>query len=128
MVQVGAETEEKLRTEIHKKTFEILRPEILKMRELMDFHEQAIGVIKNNIQLLVKPEQAKATHSEEILDAIVKVTAHRSAHCSCFSALLCSPVTGCRCIAAQGIDMLVLLDALKDMKACLLNDFSRYKR
>jgi hypothetical protein len=69
------------------------------MRELMDFHEQAIGVLKNNIQLLVKPEQAKLTQSEEILDAIIR-----------------------------GIDMLVLLDALKDMKACLLNDFSRYKR
>ncbi len=28
----------------------------------------------------------------------------------------------------QMIDMLVVLDALKDMKASLLNDFSRYKR
>ena len=99
MPMVGTETEEKMRTDIHKKTFEILRPEILKMRELMDFHEQAIGVIKNNIQILIKPEKEKATQSEEILDLIVKA-----------------------------IDMLVLLDALKDMKACLLNDFSRYKR
>ena len=48
-LQVGTETEEKTRQDIHKKTFEILRPEIQKMRELMDFHDLAINVIKQNV-------------------------------------------------------------------------------
>lgn len=92
-------TEEKLRQEIHRRSFDILRPEVLKLKELMDFHEAAIALIRSNILGLVKPEQAGIVHNEEILDALIKA-----------------------------IDMLVVLDALKDRKACLLNDFARYKR
>src|SRR5579872_3795829 len=47
----------------------------------------------------MKPTQAKAVQSDAIVEHVISL-----------------------------VDMLVLLDALKDMKACLLNDFSRYKR
>ena len=65
----------------------------------MDFHEHAVRVFGQNMMTLVKPEQKKQVHSDAKLDLLLQV-----------------------------IDMLVVLDSLKDMKAGLLNDFSRYKR
>ncbi len=69
------------------------------MKEFMDFHESAVKVFGQNLLSLVKPEQKKMVHSDAKLDLLLHV-----------------------------IDMLVVLDALKDMKAGLLNDFSRFKR
>eukprot|EP00457_Paulinella_chromatophora_P000349 gb/GEZN01000349.1/.p1 GENE.gb/GEZN01000349.1/~~gb/GEZN01000349.1/.p1 ORF type:complete len:1473 (-),score=270.12 gb/GEZN01000349.1/:312-4730(-) len=87
------------RIEIYHKTFAILRPEILKLRRLMDFQYQGVHIVVNNIQSLVLAEQRGQQQSDDLLDAII--------HC---------------------IDMLITLDAVKDVKACLLNDFARYKR
>lgn len=97
MVQIDTADDQKLA--IHQQTFNILRPQIQKLKELMEFHENAVRLFSQNLATLVKPEQKKQVHSEVKLDYLVQI-----------------------------IDMLIVLDALKDMKACLQNDFSRYKR
>ena len=96
---VQADTDEAQKADIHKKTFNILRPQILKLKEFMEFHERAVGVVRVNVVLVQKADAAKTVQSEPLLDLIIDC-----------------------------IDMLVLLDALKDMRAALQNDFSRYKR
>lgn len=84
---------------VHHATFEIIRPQVQMVLKLCQYEQEARKIIVGNMKLLVKPEQAKKVQPEAIVDHIV------------------------RCINA-----LVVLDALKDMKACLKNDFSRYKR
>lgn len=97
--QVQADTPDEKRIDIHQKTFQILRPEIQKLKDIMEFHERANRVFSQNLATLVKPVQKKMVLSETKFDYMVQI-----------------------------VDMLVVLDALKDMKACLVNDFSRYKR
>jgi cytoplasmic FMR1 interacting protein len=99
MPMVQGDTDDATKQDIHKKTFNILRPQILKLRNLMEFHERATGIVRVNVLLVQKADAAKAVQSEPLLDRIIDC-----------------------------IDMLVLLDALKDMRAALQNDFSRYKR
>jgi cytoplasmic FMR1 interacting protein len=96
---VQADTEETLKLEIHHRTFDILRPQIVKLKELMEFHERAVGIVRVNVLLVQKADASKSVQSEPLLDLLI-----------------------------EAIDMLVLLDALKDMRAALQNDFSRYKR
>eukprot|EP00808_Paulinella_micropora_P032344 g67638.t1 len=96
---VQNDTSPEARVEIYQKTFAVLRPEILKLRRLMDFQYQGVHIVVNNIQSLVLAEKNNQQQSDDLLDAII--------HC---------------------IDMLITLDAVKDVKACLLNDFARYKR
>jgi cytoplasmic FMR1 interacting protein len=96
---VQGDTPDETKILIHKQTFNILRPQILKLKEFMEFHEKAVGVIRVNVLLVQKADAAKSVQSEPLLDLLI-----------------------------DAIDMLVLLDALKDMRAALQNDFSRYKR
>lgn len=65
----------------------------------MEFHDSAIFVFVRNLRKLVQPAQNNEVCSEEHVRMLTHI-----------------------------IDMLVTLDALKDMKACLQNDFARYKR
>ena len=99
MPMVQGDTDEATKLEIHKKTFNILRPQIIKLKQFMQFHEEAVGVVRVNVQLVQKADAAKLVQSEPLLDLII-----------------------------DAIDMLVLLDALKDMRAALQNDFARYRR
>ena len=79
--------------------YNVLRPEVVKLKKLMEFQESVIRTFCMNIQQLVTPEARKKVVPEGLYDALIKV-----------------------------VDLLQKLDNLKDMKACLLNDFSRYKR
>jgi len=96
---VALDTQDSDKPIIHRRTFDVLRPEILKLMELKDFADNAVNIVRQNLSNLVQPVKAKLVLSDSILDHLVRA-----------------------------INCLVLLDALKDMKACLLNDFSRYKR
>lgn len=87
------------RNEINRKIVEILRPEILKLKEMMQFVYHSISVVRDTIQQLVTVEARAKDVPEGLYVALIRV-----------------------------IDMFVKLDNLKDMKACLNNDFSRYKR
>jgi cytoplasmic FMR1 interacting protein len=85
--------------DIHTKTFQVLRPEITKLKRLMEFHEKVIKLFVKNTQTLASPDRQKSPIPSETFSSLVKI-----------------------------IDLLLKLDNLKDMKACLQNDFSFYKR
>lgn len=85
--------------EMNLKTFDIIRPEMLKLKELMEFQKHVINVFCADIQKLAMPEARAKLVPEGLYNALIKV-----------------------------VDLLQKLDNLKDMKACLNNDFARYKR
>jgi cytoplasmic FMR1 interacting protein len=95
----ASDTDEATKQDVHKKTFNILRPQIIRLRGFMDFAGAAVGVVRQNVLLVQKCDAAKQVQSEPLLARII-----------------------------EAIDMLILLDALKDMRAALQNDFARYKR
>jgi cytoplasmic FMR1 interacting protein len=80
------------------KTFEVLRPEIAKIKALMDFQELAVNSLKECTSKLLKQDRKKVV-PEGLYDAFVST-----------------------------VDVLQQLDKLKDSKSCLANDLSRYKR
>ena len=85
------------KAELNLKTFEVLRPQIAKIKRLMDFQEKGIVIIERCMQSLVMGRERIVP--DGYYDAITKV-----------------------------IDLLQKLDNLKDMKASLATDFSRYNR
>ena len=87
------------RGEINRKIVEILRPEILKLKDLLGFITQTINLFKETVQNLSTPEAREKVVPEGLYVNIIKL-----------------------------MDLMLKLDNLKDMKACLNNDFSRYKR
>jgi len=85
--------------ELYMETYEVMKPEISKLKALMTFHEEAIQVFLDNLQALVIPEKRREVINEQIILCLVNL-----------------------------FDMLITLDALKNMKACLNNDFAFFKR
>ena len=87
------------KTEVNRKIVEILRPEISKLKELMQFVGHAINVFRETLISLSTPEARAKVVPEGLYTALIRM-----------------------------MDVMLKLDNLKDMKACLNNDFSRYKR
>lgn len=87
------------RAEINQKIIEILRPEMLKLKDLMIYVTDAIGAFHHCIQHLANREANKEVVPDAIHWSLIKV-----------------------------LDTLVKLDNLKDIKTCLQLDFARYKR
>jgi len=85
--------------EINDRIIDVLRPEILKLKELMIFVGSFVIVVKNCLQLLSSSESKAKTVPEGVYIAFL-----------------------------EAIDLVVKLDTLKDSKSSLSNDFSRYKR
>jgi cytoplasmic FMR1 interacting protein len=85
--------------ELNFETFRILTPQIAKMRRLMDFQEKGVAIIERCMRSLVTKEARERVVPDGYYDAITKV-----------------------------VDLLQKLDNLKDMKASLATDFSRYNR
>ena len=84
--------------EIHERSFAVLRPQIEKLLDLFHFQERVIGLLRGIVAELVRAGKKRA-----VPDAVYA----RMVDC---------------------VDLLVRLDNLKDMKACLQNDFAFYKR
>ncbi|KAG5182436.1 cytoplasmic fragile-X interacting family-domain-containing protein [Tribonema minus] len=80
------------------KTLEVLRPEIAKLKAIMDYLEEAVTVFRETVLKLAKQGRKKVV-PETQYDALVAIA-----------------------------DLLQQLDRLKDGKSCLANDLSRYKR
>jgi cytoplasmic FMR1 interacting protein len=85
--------------EINRKIVEILRPEILKLKDLMQFVNQTLAVLLDIVRALASSESREKMVPEGLNVAIIRL-----------------------------IDVLLKLDNLKDMKSCLNNDFTRYRR
>ncbi|CAM9248489.1 unnamed protein product, partial [Hapterophycus canaliculatus] len=83
---------------LHMNTFKVLRPEMEKLSAVMLFYESAVQVFCAHVQTLAK-QSKKQVVPEGLYDALIAV-----------------------------VDLLQKMDYLKDTKACLTNDFSRYKR
>lgn len=78
---------------------EILRPEILKLKDLMQYVTQTLALLIEIAQTLAPSSGRKRLIPEGLNVAIIKL-----------------------------LDVLLKLDDLKDMKSCLNNDFTRYRR
>ena len=99
MPMVQADTSDKDKQDIHLTSFAILRPEMQKCTALMDFCTRAVKATVATVSFIQRMEADKRVPSDVLYQAVL-----------------------------QMLDVLLLLDALKDMKTCVLNDFSRYKR
>ena len=87
------------KSEVNRQIVNILEPEIQKLRELMHFVDHAISIFRETMVTLATPEAREKVVPEGLYTAMIRM-----------------------------IDVMLKLDNLKDMKACLNNDFSRYKR
>jgi CYRIA/CYRIB Rac1 binding domain len=83
---------------LYERTFEVLEPEIEKLKQLMSFKTESIDFLCQQVQVLVSMSSRDAP-SENLIEQLVRL-----------------------------LDMFALLDAVKSMKACLNNDFSFFKR
>lgn len=79
--------------------YAVLKPEIQKIREFRVFAEKAVAVFTEEFDSLVNSEKKKELSSSLHLRSVISL-----------------------------LDALATLDALMAMKACLNNNFSRYKR
>lgn len=84
---------------IHETSFAVLHSEIEKLAQLMRFYKNALAVVNKHFRAVILVEAKKGIHWQAYLDLIV-----------------------------DAINMLALMDALKDNKSCLINDFACYKR
>ncbi len=96
MPQVKGESDPN-KVEIHEKTFEVLEPEIQKLKSFRHFQLDTVKFFCECVRKIVA--EKKELVSESLLTYMAKL-----------------------------LDLFALLDALKNMKACLNNDFSFYKR
>eukprot|EP01132_Coremiostelium_polycephalum_P008287 gene8287-10183_t len=88
--------------QIYEGTFEVLEPEIKKLKDFMYFQKDTIKVFCDHIKkLALTYDKKKETIvvSECLISYLIKI-----------------------------LDLLAILNALKNMKACLTNDFSFFKR
>lgn len=87
------------RIEIYEKTVEVLEPEIRKLKGFMHFAQDAVTRFCKEVKTLSHPERRKDFISERYLLTLGKF-----------------------------VNMFAVLDALKNMKACLNNDYAFFKR
>ena len=95
--QVQADAENK--AELYRKFFDVLEPEIKKIRDLMAFHNQTVKSLTRIIIEMVANEKRKEIPSDTMLDYLIRV-----------------------------LDTILKLDALKNMKAAINNDMATVKR
>ena len=86
-IPVVTEANKEHKEEIHRKIFEVLRPEIVKLVELKAFVEHVIELFCENLKNMVPAGKKKKVLPEGLFDRLIKV-----------------------------VDLLVKLDNLKDMK------------
>eukprot|EP00316_Scyphosphaera_apsteinii_P002202 CAMPEP_0119338162 /NCGR_PEP_ID=MMETSP1333-20130426/95505_1 /TAXON_ID=418940 /ORGANISM="Scyphosphaera apsteinii, Strain RCC1455" /LENGTH=286 /DNA_ID=CAMNT_0007349377 /DNA_START=30 /DNA_END=886 /DNA_ORIENTATION=+ len=85
-------------------SFEVLHPYITRVKTLMFFKDDVIQKFCINLMLLVRSEGRKKADDGRV------------------------PCEGLMMQLISVLDVVVVLDSLKDTKACLNNDFSTYKR
>ncbi|CAM9167660.1 unnamed protein product, partial [Phaeothamnion confervicola] len=83
---------------LHMRTYQVLRPEMEKVRDVMAFQDTAVQMFAWHMETLATQGKKKVV-PEGLYDALI-----------------------------AAVDLLQRIDHIKDSKACLTNDFSRYKR
>lgn len=84
---------------MYQETLDVMRPHIQKLKDFMYFHQSSISAFCQEVKRLCHPERRKDFVSETHLLTLGKC-----------------------------INMFAVLGSLKNMKACLNNDFAFYKR
>jgi cytoplasmic FMR1 interacting protein len=102
-VQVKTSDQEN-RNEIYEGTYEVLEPEIKKLKNFMYFQRDTVKLFCEHVKRIAsnlsdKKKKDELFPSESYVFCLIQL-----------------------------LDRFALLDALKNMKACLNNDFSFYKR
>jgi len=89
------------RNEIYEKTYEVLRPEVKKMKDLMAFCDQSVQLCRRVLEALHSDQRKllKTEPSEEYLLTLARI-----------------------------LNLFLVIDALKNMKTSMTNDFAIYKR
>eukprot|EP00761_Pharyngomonas_kirbyi_P013534 gb/GECH01013563.1/.p1 GENE.gb/GECH01013563.1/~~gb/GECH01013563.1/.p1 ORF type:complete len:1451 (+),score=427.16 gb/GECH01013563.1/:1-4353(+) len=87
------------KSDVYKKEYEVLRPEIKKVIDLKEFQEETAELICENVNMLLMPDMKRDIPSDTLIDHMIDL-----------------------------FDLIMKLDALKNMKAALNNDFAAYKR
>jgi len=95
-----SENEQSNKNEIYEKTLEVLQPQVAKMKLLMNFSDAAVELVVDVIKVATEArKKEKNFASEEFLYAL-----------------------------ARNLNMIIVFDALKNMKTSLNNDNAMYKR
>jgi len=98
--QVQSNEDPGRKQEMYRRTFEVLKPEIDKMKDFMFFRDQAVQLVCDTIASVVPEYKDSGVFpSTEFLVAV-----------------------------AQVLDMFVVMDSMKNLKGSMNNDFSMYKR
>lgn len=92
------------KNEIYEGTYDVLEPEIKKLKNFMYFQRDTVKVFCDHVKKITSYFDKKKNKEED------------------------SPSESYLWLLIQLLDRFALLDALKNMKACLNNDFSFYKR
>lgn len=88
------------KVEVSEKRYEVLRPEIIKMKQLLAFQDRAVELIADVVKRITdRKDKERNFCSEEFLVAL-----------------------------ARNFSLFMILDATKNMKASMTNDFAIYKR
>jgi len=93
-----------LKKSMYAASFEVLNPYIGRVKQLMYFKDDVVAKFCQNLTLLVRVEKQKKADSHQ------------------------APCEGLMIQLMKTLDVLVVLDSIKDTKACLSNDFATYKR
>ena len=95
------QTDQWNRAEIYERTYDVLKPEVTKMKQLMAFCDKSVGICRHVLTEMLSEHRkvAKAYPSEEFLITFARI-----------------------------LNMFMVIDALKNMKTSLNNDFAMYKR
>ena len=106
------------RAEVYQTTVDVLAPEITKLRNLYKFQEGAISRFADEIRHLAHPEVIKVRIASSHHITPHHTTSHHQGFMS---------QTALACLGKM-IAMFAVLNELKNVKACLNNDFSLYRR
>ncbi|ETO36095.1 hypothetical protein RFI_00965 [Reticulomyxa filosa] len=97
--KIPSELGDEEKKQLYKQVFDILAPQINKINGLMVFHDQMVKCFTKNLRMLVYPLEKKEPLWRDHMVVLNKM-----------------------------LDRMTILDALKDMKGQMKNDFAFYKR
>lgn len=106
---------------IYQKIVTVLEPEIQKLKDFMYFHQKAVKLFNTFVTKLTAPSEDPPSGEKKQLGG-------RFYFANIISTFVCVFVEALEWRMIQVLDLFALLDDLKNMKACLNNDFSFYKR
>ncbi|KAI3646786.1 hypothetical protein MP228_009714 [Amoeboaphelidium protococcarum] len=116
------------RTDMYKAAYDVLKPEIRKMKDLSTYCDECVNLITTTVRSMapefyvVKDSVVQMAASGSSASAIQKIVAEGREFKEA------APSSDFMTAMAQMLDLVMVIDLLKNSKASLNNDFSIYKR